>query len=189
MAITKTRILVLVCYLVTFAAGAIMGVVWSLPEESASGRPRRPFGLALTPEQHERMREIWSETVNVTMRQGAEERDRILRERDQSIRGLLTEEQKPVYDSIYDTFHSNMDAIDLRRRQAFEAANARTREILTEEQRRAFDEMLEQRRENMRRGPGGRPPWRGRREGGRGRPHRHPLPPEPSEAEDSSSSQ
>lgn len=173
MAVTKTKVIVLTCYLVTFAAGAIMGLVWSLPEEPAWGRGPRPFDLDLTEKQREEMKEIWSETVGVIWRRGEPDRQQILRERDEAVKALLSEEKQQQFDEIYAKFFERMDEVSRRRREAFEAANERTREILTDAQRKKFDEMLEKRRERVRGRLGDRP-WRGRPDGRRGRPRHHP---------------
>ena len=177
MNVSKTQAILIVSYVVTFAAGAVMGLVWGLPEGAAGGRRPRFFDLDLTPEQSQRLEAIWSETVRKTMRQCDQDQRQAIEGRDEAVEALLEEEQKQAYDTIYEGFFSRLDEVRERRRQAFETANQRTREILTESQREKFDEMLERRREHVRRHPGRRHPGglgrRGRPPGGRG-PRRPP---------------
>jgi len=155
---TKTRLIVFVCFCAAFAAGAAVGTALT----RSGAKPRRGSWLGrelnLTAEQKERMREIWSEAMGTSRRQQRERRRKIREERDEAIRGLLTDEQKAQYEEVMQRYAQRSSALDEARRKAFEKAVERTKEILTDSQRKKYEELLKR-----------RPSRRGRRHGGSGR--------------------
>ena len=154
---SKTRLIVFVCFCAAFAAGVAVGV--ALMRAGAKPRRRSWLGreLNLTPKQKGRMREIWSEVMGSTRRQPREPRRKIREERDAAIQGLLTEEQKAQYEEVMQRYAQSSAALDEARRKAFEEAMERTKEILTDSQRKKYEELLKRRpsrRGRRREGPG-----------------------------------
>jgi len=165
---TKTKLVLLVCFIATLAAGIAAGMAFSGPNR----RPHpRPDPLNLSPEQREKMRQIWS-SVESKSRAGREQMDALRKEREEAVIGLLNGEQKAQYDAIIKTHDEKMAALAAERRKAIEEAVQRTKEILNDEQRAKYDEMLKKRAGWGRRGrsnmgapePGGpKPPHGGER--------------------------
>jgi len=151
--VTKTRIIVLLSFVVVFAAGAAVGLLLS-----RSALPRHPRSwlaseLGLTPEQREQMRQIWSRPDQGSpMRSHLERRRAIRKWRDEAVRALLSEEQKGRYDEIVREYEQQLAKLSEERRKAFQQRLERTKAILTDSQRRKYEELLEKGR-----GPGGRP--------------------------------
>jgi Spy/CpxP family protein refolding chaperone len=170
---TKTRLLIVVCFLVAFAAGISGGLAFSRrPRE----RPRPPLlveQLDLTAEQAEQARDIWSETREALRADMAGRRDALQQERDDAIRALLTEEQRVRYEQVMADYRSKREELRNKRKAAIEKAVERTKEILTDEQRAKYDQLLEERRKQGGL-PWGRGPHRSPRGGASGAPRQAP---------------
>lgn len=154
---SRARIILIVCFVVAFAAGVAVGVVGS----------RRPAGggrsswlsreLDLSKEQRAQMLKIWSGAMD-TLRKDHRERRRDIREtRNTAVQALLTPEQKKQYAKIQSDYEAKSAALSAARRKAFEDAVRRTKEILTEAQRKRYEELLKKRPPRRRR-------WGGRRD-------------------------
>ena len=173
---TKIKAILIVSFLVTFAAGAATGLLVARLDH----RPRGPSWLAnelnLTSRQREQMDGIWSEVMGSMMRQRSEQSKALRQERDQAITALLTEEQQSRYEAILKDYARKETEMSEQRKQAFEEAIKRTKEILTPEQAAKYDELMQKQRE---RGFG--PPHGGRRgpppDGPPGPPDGPPGPP------------
>jgi Spy/CpxP family protein refolding chaperone len=170
---TKTKILLVVVFLVTFAAGAVAG---RLSWESGS-RPPRPSFLAaeldLTADQREQMHKIWTEVMDEGGRRQWDQRRVLGQDRDAAIAALMTAEQKPQYEKILQDYTRKVDELSQERKKAFDQAVEQTKQILTPEQAAKYEEMLKKmpERGGFRGSPGGPPgppPW-----GERGGPPRH----------------
>jgi Spy/CpxP family protein refolding chaperone len=196
---TRTRVLLLVCFVVTFAAGTTAGLVAGKSELAADrtdlagsksdpgmgrpheGRPRDHRSwltaeLNLTPEQQDRMRAIWSQVMEGSMQQEWEQRKAISDKRDKAILALLTPEQRPDYEQILQECRDDLENLAQQRRLAFEQAVEGTKQILTPDQAKQYEELLKKQRERGFGGPpgSGPPPRpdgpRGGRFGPRSRP-------------------
>jgi len=144
---TKIKAILVVSFLVTFAAGVATGLLIAhLPP-----RPRGPSWLEselnLTSQQREQMHNIWSEVMGATMGQRMEQGRALRQERDQAIVALLTDEQHPRYDAILKEYARKDGEMSEQRKQAFEEAIRRTKEILTPEQADKYDELMKKQRE------------------------------------------
>jgi len=145
---TKTKLILLVCFAAALAAGVAAGMAFS----RFSGRPHwRPDPLNLTPEQREQMRQIWSFVESLRSKH-REQMDGLRRERDEAVIALLNDEQKAKHDTILKEHERKMEAIAAERQKAIDDAVKRTRGILNEQQRTKYDEMLEKRAGWSRRG-------------------------------------
>jgi len=92
-------------------------------------------------------------------------------QREQAIADLLTETQRAEYERILADYETSRAALDAERKQAFDQAVQRTKQILTPEQAAKYEALLQRRPD---RGRGDRPgppppPW------DRPRPHRETI--------------
>lgn len=156
---TKTRVILVACFLAAFAAGAAAGVAFMM----LRAKPPAPESmlareLHLTEEQQKQMQQIWSTVMSAVRAQDAEQRQALRDKRDEAVQQLLSEEQKKQYDEIMKAFAEKSAALAEERAKAFEEAVRRTKAILTEPQRAKYDELLKERRGwHRRRSPGGGP--------------------------------
>ena len=162
---TKTKILLVVVFLVTFAAGAVAGrLYWQ-----SGHRPPGPSFLAaelnLTSEQREQMHNIWTEVMGDGGRRQWDQRKVLGQERDAAIAALMTAEQKPQYEKTLQDYTRKLDEQAQERKKAFDQAVERTKQILTPEQAAKYEELLKKMPERGGFGgppggpPGGSPPW------------------------------
>ena len=156
------KLVVIFGFLVAFAAGFVVATSTKAPPAEAGspkevpathpmGPPRGgilPAALNLTPEQQEKMREIWKprDRENDPRRQARDERDAALM-------ALLTPEQKTKYDEIQKNFQDRLSAIDKQFKDEFTDKVNRTREILTPEQRIKYDEFISRHQPPFEHGP------------------------------------
>ena len=149
----KTRLALIVAFILAIAAGGSVGLV----ADRAFGRADRGSWLGrkldLTAEQREQMRRVWSEAMRSARTDVFEQRIELGRERHEKIQQLLSEEQKARYDEIKREFEQRQKELDKMRKAIFQHAHERTREILTESQRAEFDRMFK-RGPGTRHGPG-----------------------------------
>ena len=135
---TKATIAVGVCFLLAFAAGGAAGLLLGRSARPAPGSwLTRELGL--TPDQQEKMRKIWSESMPPPR---PEQREAWEKERDQRIRAMLTAEQQAQYDELMRERAARLAALAEARKKAFEDAVEQTKAILTEPQRKKYEEIL-----------------------------------------------
>ena len=159
----RTRILVVVSFVVAFAAGLVLGAALG---HTAAPPPSRPFlgdQLKLTPDQQQKMGEIWSSTMQNWFRTYGERRHALQAQRDQLIGEMLTPVQQMQHDVIIQEYEKGVSELAQEGGKAREEAKKRTMELLTESQRKQFEEILRQGEEH-----GWGPPGRG--------PNRNPPP-------------
>jgi len=172
----KTKILLVVVFLVTFAAGAAAGrLLWQSSPHRGGPSSFLAAELNLTSEQRDQMHKIWTSGLGEGGQRQWEQRKALGQERDQAIAALMTPEQKPQYEKILQDYTRKLDEQAQERKKAFDQAVERTKQILTPEQAAKYEELLKKMPERERGAggpPGPPPPW-----GDRG-PPRH-GPPEP----------
>lgn len=161
-----TKVVVVLGFLVAFAAGLAVGLRPRPAAPAPTTRPSRHGGwlaaeLKLTPEQQEQMEKIWSETAFRGRHEREGRRRELMRQRDEAIVNLIRPEDKANYEDALKTFSEQMEALDSESRLAFQSAVEQTREILSPDQRTRYDE-LRQRQDSGR----GRRDWRDRDRGG-----------------------
>ena len=170
---TKTKILLVLVFLVTFAAGAVAGRLSAQSGHRPPGRSFLAAELNLTSEQREQMHNIWSEVMGEGGRRQWEQRRLLGQERDQAIAALMTPEQKPQYDKILQDYARKVEELSQERKKAFDQAVERTKQILTPEQAAKYEELLKKAPDRGGfGGPPGAPPW-----GDRGPPRHGPQEP------------
>ena len=143
-----TRIVVVVGFIVAFAAGVTIGFESARRAAGAAPTTHPTHGhggplaseLNLSADQQKQMAKIWSETAG----RGAQDdrRRKSRQQRDESIAALIHPEDKPKYDQILKDHADQLAAIDKETRAAFAAAVEKTKQILTPEQRTKYEEIL-----------------------------------------------
>jgi len=155
---TKVKAILIVSFLVTFAAGTATGLLVAHLDHRRGGPSWLETELDLTSQQREQMHNIWSEVMGSMMRQRSEQSKALRQERDQAILALLTEDQRTRYDAILKDYARKDAEMSDQRKQAFEEAVKRTKEILTPEQAGKYEELMRRQPEK-----GFGPPHGGRR--------------------------
>ena len=159
---TKTRIIVIVGFLVAFGAGAVVGIQLRAPQPAVATVPQQPeqrswlrTELGLNAEQNDKMKNIW-EGLHASGR-GYEDRRRHLRdERDEAIAALLAPSVMGDYDRVLQEYTNKLAAMAQERDKAFADAVEKTKAILTSEQRVKYEEFLKRREpDHGERGPRG----------------------------------
>jgi hypothetical protein len=161
-----SKVVVILGFLVSFAAGLTVG--WRLmPRPTPEVRPAqfggkngplsRPSGgnrdqgptgwltavLKLSPDQQDKMKEIWSATAHEGRREREERRQALKKTRDESVTKLMADSgRKADFDQIDDTFKKGLAELDAEWRANFQAAVEKTKAILTDDQRTKYEEIL-----------------------------------------------
>lgn len=151
---TKTKALLVVSVIVTFAAGTAAGLLVSRTGHGPPGPSWLASELNLTDRQRDEMHGIWSEVMRAGGRAQWEKSKAFVQERDEAIAALLTDAQRPQYDAILQECARKMEELAQEGKARFEQAIEETKKILTPEQALKYEEL-------MKRGPGGpgdRPP-------------------------------
>jgi Spy/CpxP family protein refolding chaperone len=125
------------------------------PRGGGGGGPPRDRGpggwlaaeLGLTPDQHKRLDDIWTDVAERGRRRDHEGRRRAMRaERDEAVAALIAPERWGQYEEIIGEFADRTAALDREFREDFEQAVERTKQILTPAQRAKYDTLLERHR-------------------------------------------
>jgi Spy/CpxP family protein refolding chaperone len=142
---TKMKLMLSLSFVLVFAAGGVLGVALDRSWDREGRRSRLARSLDLSRQQQERMRQIWSETLEKVREQMRARREDLRERRREQIRDLLTEEQQQRYDAIMQEYEDGQNQLREGRTALFEEARERTRRILNETQRRKYDELMEKR--------------------------------------------
>jgi Spy/CpxP family protein refolding chaperone len=150
---TKTKLVVLLGFLVAFGAGLAVGMRSQLPVVQADGPRRMPppspgevlkRELDLTAEQAEQVKKIWSEVLPGPGRDFREvelRRRGLRKERDDAIAALIQPPEMNAYDRILQDYSNKMAQLDEERGKGFREAVEKTKEILTPAQREKYEQM------------------------------------------------
>ena len=144
---TRTRILVVLSFVIAFAAGLTLGAALA-GSTQPHGHPPAPGGLSaqldLTADQQMKMGEIWSSTMQNWERTYRDRRHALSAERDQLLQELFTPVQQVQYDVIIQEYETALSELAQEGGKAREEANKRTMEILTVPQRKKFEDIQRQ---------------------------------------------
>ena len=179
MIVTKTKVILLASFLITFAAGAVVGMLVSWPPPRHRHRPRLSEELGLSAQQQAKMRKIWSKMGGAPGAHRREGRRALMRERDEGIVALLNDEQLPQYKQIVGEYEQKLEKLHQERRQKVREAIELTKQMLTPEQAKKYEELMKRRPGAGRGfGPGRRPPGgpRSRRSDGQRAPRGEEIP-------------
>ena len=116
---TKTKLIMLVCFLVAFAAGTAVGFLAGRSAKAPRHRSSLSRELDLTAQQREQMRKVWSELMSSARRDGREHRQALRTERDEAVQALLTEEQKERYEEVMREYSRKSEELAQERRKLF----------------------------------------------------------------------
>jgi Spy/CpxP family protein refolding chaperone len=148
-----TKLIVMLGFLVAFAAGVAVGLQnhgLIAPQSSSNSNPtthpnRRAWlvtELNLTPDQQQQLNQIWSETARRGDHETDDQRRQIRKQRDDAISALVHPEDKSAYEQIMKNYSDQMSALEQQWRSSFESAVERTKQILTPQQREKYEEIL-----------------------------------------------
>ena len=165
-----TKIVVIIGFIVAFAAGVMVGNRDARKGEDANATPTttapttRPgrggswiaSELGLTSEQRQAMDKIWSEMAGRGRGENEEKRRQFRRERDEAIAALIRPEDKEKLEQIGAEYSEKLAALDRESREAFASAVEQTKALLRPEQRAKYDELLKRHHWDRDRGPGPR---------------------------------
>ena len=154
--IPVTKLAVIFGFLIAFAAGLTVGMATrtaGLASPAAPTSPAtRPAGrggpgfliaaLSLTPQQADKLREIWSKPPGP--HDFDERRGQLRRERDEAVLALVPAADRSRYDEVQKNYKEQADAIEHEMRAGFEDKVTKTKEILTPEQQAKYEEILKQ---------------------------------------------
>ena len=144
---TKTKIVLLAAFVAVFFAGLMIGLFAGRMNPPRHGPPWLAAELELSPEQVEKMKEIWSRIEPPDPHLGERARQDLASQRDEAIRNLLGPDQITSFEEILREFESKREERRLEMMAPLNEAFARTREILTEEQLKRFEELEKRMRE------------------------------------------
>jgi Spy/CpxP family protein refolding chaperone len=154
-----TRVVVIIGFLVAFAAGFVIGtgrLGSRSPDGTAggAGSTTRPSGrdrgwmereLNLNSEQKEQMRAIWADFARGGPREHEDKRRQLRRQRDEEIAALVRPENMAEYDQIQNRYDEAVAALDKEMRRKFEERVKQTKEILNPEQREKYEKIFKDR--------------------------------------------
>ena len=161
-----TRAVVIIGFLVAFAAGFAVGTGYkgSRPASGgggssgaggpgattqSSGRDRRGWmerELGLNEQQKDQMRQIWSDVWR-GHREHEDQRRKLRRERDEAIANLIRPEDMRALDGIHNRYDDAVAALDNQMRSRFDEKVRQTMTILTPEQQEKYQKILKSRSE------------------------------------------
>ncbi|HYG74067.1 MAG TPA: Spy/CpxP family protein refolding chaperone [Planctomycetota bacterium] len=144
----KSRILFVICFLTAFGAGLLAGMLLKQPPAAQPQSDRFLGELNLTPEQREKMKAIWTEAMkNNSWQMQREAREAAQKERDEAMRALITDEQRPRFEAIQSAYQAKIEELSQKSRKARDEAAEKTKAILNKEQRVKYEEITKRRRE------------------------------------------
>src|SRR5688572_28023705 len=156
----KLPAVLILAFALALLAGGVIGVVAAprldprlkrvvhvLPPPSTrphDGRFRGPpLGreLDLSPEQEQRMKEIW-EATRGEMDEHMRRRHKVEQDWEAAVQEIFTAEQKARFDQLRQEYQARLASVDGEFESIFKRADERTRQILDEAQRKKFDNIL-----------------------------------------------
>lgn len=142
---TRTRLLILTCFAAAFAAGISGGLVIGRQPRKPPPPPFLVQQLDLTPEQAERVRDIWSKTYDSLRATLSAKREALEQDREDAILAILTEDQLAFYQQVTAGYRAERDRLAEERKAAIEQAVERTKAVLTDEQKAKYEALLAER--------------------------------------------
>jgi Spy/CpxP family protein refolding chaperone len=151
----RARLLFILGFVLSLGAGVVIGmVVGRAPITPAAPAHRGPgFDLGLTPQQDEKVREIWS-AVRQTDGGRNDHRHSLSKERDDAIVQLIPADKKADYDRIQQEHAARVAEMGKEHERLVQEAEQKMKAVLTDAQWKRFEEM---KRERADRGKNGRP--------------------------------
>jgi Spy/CpxP family protein refolding chaperone len=137
---TKLHVLLLICFLATFAAGSCAGVLW----ERAHRPPADPWlgELDLTAKQREDIKAIWMEARRLAgLHAQKTQREAARKKCDEALKALIPSSQMKNYDNIMREYNEELAGIERKAKEVMDEAYQRTKALLPEDQRAQYEEI------------------------------------------------
>jgi Spy/CpxP family protein refolding chaperone len=160
---TKAKLVFLLAFVLVFGAGAVVGMVQQQHhhgKDEGHGGGRLSDQLALTPDQQQQMKQIWS-AVDNSRHETWDKRREFQKQRDQELRNLLTDAQKTKFDAVAQDYQQKIADLNAQHEKLVETAVANTKAMLSDTQRLKYEEI----RKSWSDHPGGRHGPRGMNRG------------------------
>jgi len=116
----RAKLFVLISVAAAFVAGISIGVVIGGFNKKLHLKSKLSRELNLTSEQRDQMKKIWSEGIRTARRLQREQKQKLQKERDESIEELLTDEQKARFKEIINEYSQKIDELARARKKLFE---------------------------------------------------------------------
>lgn len=154
---TRSRIIVVLLFIVAFGAGLSVGKVWRHPPGPSQHRGPSWLSdeLRLSPEQRKAMLDIWDK-VNHSGFDEAATRQSFRKQRGEAIAALVPQDKQDQLKEINDNYSKNVKELSSKRHQRFVDAIEKTKAVLNAEQRTKYEAILAKRESRRRRGGPGR---------------------------------
>ena len=149
---TKTRLILILAFIVVFVAGAAATIV-SRPKLPTDRHSLMALRLNLTESQGQQLHDIWEEARMQAMQRFSSRRIELREQRDEAIRQILSSEILEKYEQIQEQYRQQRHEMDEARRATFEAAREQTRALLNDEQREQWEQISRHRRGRHPHGP------------------------------------
>lgn len=146
----KTRIVMIVAFLLVFAAGASLGLLINRSKPSSHRFSVLATELNLTPQQREQMENIWENVMGAVSRDHGQKRTALQQERDRAILSLIPDDQRAKYELVQQYYAFKMDSLSKERDRAYEQAVEQSKKILSPEQAQKYDVLMKEQRERWR---------------------------------------
>lgn len=145
----------MLAFVLTLGAGVVVGVAagrhnppseqqtpaTTHPAEGRSGG--LPEALGLNTEQREKLKAIWTEaTQGPSRKANSAKRSQLMKERDEALYNLLTDEQKQQYQKELADYSAKLAELDKEREKAFQEAVDHTKLMLDDKQREKYEQFL-----------------------------------------------
>jgi len=142
----KVKLFVGLAFLLAFAAGVSVGLAIKPWVRERHGISPLSHELNLTREQEKQIENIWSKIIHTARERHTGQRLAIEKERDEKIRGLLTDEQKAAYDAVAVEFREKEKEFRQGRKAEIDQAVEATKALLSKRQRVKYEKLLEERK-------------------------------------------
>ena len=173
---TRTKAILLVCFLLTFAAGISVGLLAGRRDQPQGHHGELEKELNLTAAQQEKMDAIWKAARDSMRQQRQQQGDRrttLSQDRDKKIAALLAElpdVQRVNYEAIQKDYSTKRDELSEKysqeRARSNEQVIEQTKKILTPDQAVKYEEILKRWRDTATSGPSAELPGGRRNRGG-----------------------
>jgi hypothetical protein len=178
----------MLAFILTLGAGVVVGVAagrhtptvpgQQVPVTTRPAEPKTggwlPDALGLNTEQREKLKAIWTATVPGPSEKAR--RSQLIKERDEVLYNLLTDEQKQQYQKEMAEYSAKLADLNKEREKAIQDAVKRTKLILDDKQREKYEQILKdhpyQHGDHDRQPHGGQREHNGPGRGGRTQPFR-----------------
>jgi len=155
-----TKIIVILGFLLSFAAGLVIGSRSEAVRELVNATVPQPRGPATQPTTRHSRGDFWTRELNLTAEQrkqldviwsslasrGRSEHESLRRdyrrERDAAIAELVPPSRMDEYDRIIDAYSERVGALERESREAYAGAVDRTKQILSPQQRTTYEDLL-----------------------------------------------